>query len=56
MKWLISRLSEPSTHAAITGALAIGMQFVPPPWNNVLAAIAAATGFAGVAVSEKKSS
>jgi len=46
MNWLLARLKEPSTHAAITGVIAAFTPLIPPPWGLAAAAIFGALGFA----------
>lgn len=54
MKWLLARLSEPSTHAAITGLIGVAMPFIPAQYQPIAQVAAVIFGGAGVATSEKK--
>jgi hypothetical protein len=46
MTWLLARVKEPSTHAAIAGVIAAFMPLIPPPWGLVAAGVFGALGFA----------
>lgn len=55
MKWLVSRLKEPSTHAAL-GSLAAISATMFPQYAGLIAAIGGLFGAAGVVVKEAKNS
>lgn len=52
MKWLISRLSEPSTHAGIGVLVAVAAHFLPQ-YSGLIFTLAGAFGFGGFVLSEK---
>jgi membrane-associated phospholipid phosphatase len=52
MDWVLARLKEPSTHAALAAAAAALVQLVPQPYGGIAVAVLAALGFG---ISEKQS-
>lgn len=43
--WIIARLAEPSTHAAIAAVLAALTPLIPQPYGMIASAVFAALGF-----------